>query len=269
MSGEDAEQLVALAGPALFRTLRFGWAPPCGSGTTASHPRGARQSRAVPSIARSRVPDPPRGVAPPPGPRPSCAMQFRSAPLCHPWCADRGRACEDVQTSQHVCPPEAATPISFLVDPKQASATLVDTQRRRWQSVCVTSLRGSRGSHPRGDARARRRPAAVEHAGRGRSGGADGLSVGILGVLSQAVFFAGDLDGLVRSRRGCRKTGCSRRSRRRRRQPGLLTPVEAEQGLRERAYGGLVRQSASHGADSQRTVGYFAGAPRAGAGVSR
>jgi hypothetical protein len=158
----------------------------------------------VSSIARCRVPDPPRGVAPPPGPRPSCAMQFRFAPLCHPWCADHRRACEDLQTSQHVYPPEAATPISFLVRPKQTSATLVHTRDAGGSSVCHVASRQSWKSSARRCSIARR-PSAVEHArgrarGRGCSGGADGMSVGILGVLSQAVCFAGDPTGMVRSR---------------------------------------------------------------------
>ena len=66
-----------------------------GERTTASCPRGTRQSRATPSVAGSRVPDPPRGVAPPPGPRPFCAMRFRSAPLYHPRCAECHSRCAE------------------------------------------------------------------------------------------------------------------------------------------------------------------------------
>ena len=174
LSGSDPTRLATVARPArrragawrtrpalrVRRTLRFGWAPPCGSGTTASHPRSARQSRAVPSVAGSRVPDPPRGVGPPPGPRPSCAVQFRPAPLGHPWCADRRRACDDVQTSQHVYRPEGATTNQLSGRPKQASATPVHLGTQVARSVCHVASKQS-GIHRRGDARARRRPAAV------------------------------------------------------------------------------------------------------------
>jgi hypothetical protein len=98
-------------------------------------------------------------------------MQFRSAPLCHPWRADRGRACDDVQTRQHVWPSKAGTPIRFLSRRQQASAALVDTQKRRWKAVCAHLASRPSWSRPempeRGDAAARV--------------GADGLSVGILG----------------------------------------------------------------------------------------
>lgn len=80
----------------------------------------------------------------------------------------------------------------------------------------------------------------VEHArGRGRSGGADGLSVGILGVLSQAVCCAGNPTG---------PRPIAGEAAERRDAPdvpdgdvgslGLLTLVEVEKELRGRHIGG-------------------------------
>ena len=156
-SGDPARRRwrLGLAAPALRLrgTLRFGWAAPSRSATTASHPRGARPPRAVPSIAGSRVPAPPRGGAPPPGPRPSYAVQFRSAPLCHPWRADRGRACADVQPSQHVCPSKAATPIRFLSRPRQGRTQCWLTASKRTEhtplTTCSSGCRYSRRYAPR------------------------------------------------------------------------------------------------------------------------
>ena len=124
-------------------TLRFGWAPPCGSDTTASHPRGARQSRAVPSVASSRVPDPPRGVAPPPGPRRSCAVQFQSAPVGHPWCADHRRACEDVQNKPARVPAGGGHPNQLLGRPTKRAQRRYTPRDAGGSGVCHVAFEQS------------------------------------------------------------------------------------------------------------------------------